>query len=539
MNRISRGCLVGVILFGLVVETRESMAQFSADYQTNIVSGVTNSWSGQYYVGYSSFHNALIVQNSGDLSVSGWIGVGSGAVLVSDPGSALLASQGVALGGRDGASMVVSNGGKVLSPSFAGGGTVDSQSADNASSVIVTGPGSVWSNNMGALYVGLYGPGNSLAIRNGGHVIFLDYTFVGFMVGSSNNNILVADAGSILTNEFNLNVGEYDGGNSLVISNGGRVISRGGLVGVKTTANANNVRVIGPGSAWISWGTFGGYSRMNVGGTSSSNSLFIGDGAQVIDSIGEVGGSNGVNNSAVVTGEGSVWSNTSTLSVGFLSPSTSLTISNGGKVFNTSVSIGSQAPSSSNYVRVVDGGIWQNAELHVGDQGSSNSLVVAGGTVSATLLTVGLASSTCDNLLEIDSGNVMVSGTVEIRNGTLILNGGILQADTLVITNSCASFVHNGGTLIVGNVVVDPNAFRITSIAQEGNDLRVTWLMGPGQTNTLQAASGAAGGGYGTNGFSDIFVVTNNATAGTLTNFLDVGAATNFPSRFYRARLAP
>jgi len=33
--------------------------------------------------------------------------------------------------------------------------------------------------------------------------------------------------------------------------------------------------------------------------------------------------------------------------------------------------------------------------------------------------------------------------------------------------------------------------------------------------------------------------VTNNTTAGTLTNYLDIGAATNFPSRYYRARLAP
>jgi hypothetical protein len=31
----------------------------------------------------------------------------------------------------------------------------------------------------------------------------------------------------------------------------------------------------------------------------------------------------------------------------------------------------------------------------------------------------------------------------------------------------------------------------------------------------------------------------NNATTGTLTNYLDIGAATNKPSRFYRARLAP
>lgn len=121
----------------------------------------------------------------------------------------------------------------------------------------------------------------------------------------------------------------------------------------------------------------------------------------------------------------------------------------------------------------------------------------------------------------------------------MTLNGGVLRVDTLVITNSCASFVHTGGTLIAGNVILDPNTFRITSVAREGNDLLVAWLMGPGQTNTLQTTAGNPDGSYTTNGFTDIFIVTNNTGVGSITNYLDVGAATNSPSRFYRARLIP
>jgi hypothetical protein len=63
--------------------------------------------------------------------------------------------------------------------------------------------------------------------------------------------------------------------------------------------------------------------------------------------------------------------------------------------------------------------------------------------------------------------------------------------------------------------------------------------MAPGQTNALQAIAGGTLSSYTTNGFADIFIVTNNTTTGSLTNYLDVGAATNVPSRFYRARLAP
>ena len=63
-------------------------------------------------------------------------------------------------------------------------------------------------------------------------------------------------------------------------------------------------------------------------------------------------------------------------------------------------------------------------------------------------------------------------------------------------------------------------------------------MMGPGITNALQVATGGANGSYSTNGFTDIFVVTNNTTVGAVTNYLDIGAATNTPARYYRVRLA-
>ena len=78
----------------------------------------------------------------------------------------------------------------------------------------------------------------------------------------------------------------------------------------------------------------------------------------------------------------------------------------------------------------------------------------------------------------------------------------------------------------------DPNnsasTFRITAITQEGDDTLVTWTMGAGKTNALQAAG---------DNYADIFTVTN--TAGTMTNYLDAGTSTNTPVRFYRVRLVP
>ena len=126
-----------------------------------------------------------------------------------------------------------------------------------------------------------------------------------------------------------------------------------------------------------------------------------------------------------------------------------------------------------------------------------------------------------------------------MRNGVLTVDGGTLRVDTLVMTNTCSSLVHTKGTIVAGNVVLDPDAFGVTSVAREGNNLRVTWLMGPGQINALQTEFVRTVHHQITNDFADIFVVTNNTTPGVATNYLDIGAATNIPPRVYRAWLAP
>jgi hypothetical protein len=79
--------------------------------------------------------------------------------------------------------------------------------------------------------------------------------------------------------------------------------------------------------------------------------------------------------------------------------------------------------------------------------------------------------------------------------------------------------------------------FQITSVVITGNDVCVTWKTGAGQTNALQAAAGDSSGGFATNNFTDIFTATS--TLGTSTNYLDVGATTNWPSRYYRVRVVP
>jgi hypothetical protein len=185
--------------------------------------------------------------------------------------------------------------------------------------------------------------------------------------------------------------------------------------------------------------------------------------------------------------------------------------------------------------------------------------------------------------------NVAHNAVLDVRDGTLTITSGAIVADKLVMTNACGRFLHIGGSVIVTTEVLDPNldadgdgipngyeqshgldplnaadanadndgdgfsnlqeylagtdpssstsSFQITSMVVTGNGLRIGWTMGPGKTNALQRTPGDGGGNYSTNSFANIFIVTN--TTGTVTNFLDVGAATNFPARYYRLRLVP
>ena len=84
------------------------------------------------------------------------------------------------------------------------------------------------------------------------------------------------------------------------------------------------------------------------------------------------------------------------------------------------------------------------------------------------------------------------------------------------------------------NPAPPPGLFRITGIAREAGNIRITWQTVGGRTNFVQSASGSSGS------FSDLSpkIVPGGGDL-TSTNYLDLGAATNFSGRYYRIRLAP
>ncbi len=194
--------------------------------------------------------------------------------------------------------------------------------------------------------------------------------------------------------------------------------------------------------------------------------------------------------------------------------------------------------------------------------GATGSLTILGGTnewldalhlgsdlgaTGAVLLTHGALLIT----------NHSASATLEIHRGTFTHHGGMLRADRLILTNNAARFHHTAGTLEIADLILDPNLdadgdglpnsfelahdldplnptdaathLRITDLAREGNHIRITWETTGGQTNRLQTAPTPTG--PFTNLGPPFFIP---GTGLVTTNYLDLGAATNQPARFYR-----
>ena len=209
-------------------------------------------------------------------------------------------------------------------------------------------------------------------------------TTIGYASNSSNNLLIVANSWTLLSNSVNLYVGNSGAENSLVISNEAVVAGEYGVIGNYVTASSNTVLVTGSGSIWTNAGD------LAVGFDGSGNSLVITNGGAVLGGTDGVGGIIGAdigssNNSVLVTGVASTWSNSLDLYVGFAGNNNSLVISSEAVVSDVNGTIGNYYLSSNNSVLVTDAGtLWTNGGyLYVGNSGSGNSLVILNGGVVA------------------------------------------------------------------------------------------------------------------------------------------------------------
>jgi len=484
-------------------------ASTGANSNTVTVTGTNSAWYGGISVGVYGSGNTLTIANGGKVFGAGDIGgANNNAVLVTGAGSVWSNDSTLCVGSSgSGNSLTISNGGKV----FSNGGTIGYNSGANSNTV--TGTNSAWYNN-GNLYVGYHGSSNSLTIANGG-VVTNSKGYIGFF--GTNNSVLVTGAGSVWSNGGwliiggdLLSVGTAGAFNSLIISNGGTVFGDG-YIGASTGANSNTVTVTGTNSAW--------YGGLSVGGQGSFNTLTIANGGKVFGD-GDIGNS-GTNNSVLVTGAGSVWSNTS-LTVGAGGAFSTLTISNGGKVVSVSGGyIGYNAGANSNTVTVTgtNSAWYNNGDLYVGYSGSSNTLTIAnGGVVTNSFGYIGYSGT---------NNSVLVTGPGSVwSNGSSLYVGAGGAFNTLTITN--------GGTVVDGfgaigdSIGANSNTVTVTGTNSAWYNIGSSLYVGfNGSSNTLTIANGGvvtnSWGFIGYSGTNNSVLVTGAGSVWSNGSWLEVG----------------
>ncbi|HTS17886.1 MAG TPA: hypothetical protein VMP11_09960 [Verrucomicrobiae bacterium] len=272
----------------------------------------------------------------------------------------------------------------------------------------------------------------------------------------------------------------------------------------------------------------------------------------------------------VLLEDGTIDGTSATLSIGENHPA-SMTVSNGAAVFNTAY-IGFNNTGS----LTMPGGVMTVlSNMVVGDCGASVTglVTISGGALFVT--------------------NAAHNAVLDVRSGQFIMTGGAVVADRIVMTNACAVFLREAGTTSFGSMTLDPTLsadgdgipngwkqqygldpfdlnlgsedpdgdgldnyyeyvlgtdptdphapFAITAITRETSNIRVTWQYVPPPyctfSNYVVEASAAVTGTW--NAVTGTMSIPPGPLAILTSDYLDVGGATNGPSRFYRVRLVP
>jgi hypothetical protein len=145
---------------------------------------------------------------------------------------------------------------------------------------------------------------------------------------------------------------------------------------------------------------------------------------------------------------------------------------------------------STGSIMVADPGVVSAGEITLGYSvysgvysTSGGSMEIGGGTVIATKsLIIGDCAHNAPGAVSLNGGVLYVTNSthtafLDVRDGTLTLNaGGTLIVDILIVTNSCGSFVDNGGTVQYRQLVLAPDTPPLRlSPTPSGTSLTISW----------------------------------------------------------------
>jgi len=343
------------------------------------------------------------------------------------------------------------------------------------------------------------------------------------ILGDTTNGVgtlMISGPNTVWTNggqASTFDVGSISSGNSLTISNGAQLVVNAGSIGVTTSASSNTVLITGTNSIWNS-------TTINFGVDSVGNQMTIASGGKVITSSGTVGSSGpGANsNTLVVTGAGSVWSNSAGFVVGFDSANNSVIVTNGGQLVTNAGSLGSGAPASSNNLGIITGtnSIWSSAgSFTVGTSSLSNQLMILnGGQLISNLGTIGNNTTGSYNIVTISG-----PGSVWSNTGTFTLGNGGASFNTLNVSNGGAVYAgflydNSGGGCLSNSLNVGglgaSSSLTVTGNFQVGNNAAAAFGFLTITNATANTGTFNLGGGTSSNNTASVLAGTTWNLAG-------------------------
>lgn len=466
---------------------------YDNDSGSATITGTGSKWTNESLIVGSSASGTLDVTAGGEVvSQSGTLGyLGNGTATIDGVGSKWTVANDLRLGINGFGVLHVQNGGEVSSASAL------VASVFGLGAVTVTGAGSKWTNtgnleiNNGSLNVeaggeastanalvnaitgssssvNVDGPGSklnlqglmilggdgttSLNVRSGGEVSTLIGSSIGFGTGPS---LATVKGGGSKWNTAELAIVS----GRLKVEEGGEVYSTDATIATNN-GNEATVTVTGAGSKWTTSG------ELVVASEGIAN-MFVVNGAQVSSMTGVIGAEVGSNHPGTgtvrVSGAGSSWTNSNSLTIGNLGIGT-LSIENGGEISNTSGLIGQQSGGMGTVTVTGFNSKWTNSNaLLVGGEGTGTLNVENRGQVSSDLgfIAAQAGSSGTVTVTGIDSkwtnaDDLFVgfegTGTLNVNNRGLVSVGG----DTSI--NATSQVNLNGGRLEFGTT--DQTSFK-------------------------------------------------------------------------------
>lgn len=460
-------------------------------------------------IGSSGSFNQLTIQGGGSVLAGGDLQIGesllsrSNVLVLGGLGSRASAGVTLAVGsGGSGNFLSVSNGALVTSRDA--GISMFCTAVDNRA--LVTGAGSTWTN-LNDMFIGQYGSLGNLTLSQGARIHNGRHVSIGSAAAADQNALLLTGPGTLFQNGRDLAVGASGFQNRLLVMNGAMLHSYSSTIGRNTAGGTNLAVLAGPSSLWSNqW-------DVTVGAFGSGNTLLITNGGSLHAMVGRIGSTlESSNNLAVVSGADSSWISPSGLMVGN-GLNNRLWVTNGGRVEAGSLTLGVNLASTANSVLVRDqgsalrvsglatvgsigasntlrllagafmqtdsaeignvgkhnvvsvegtGAYWENAgDLIVGNwfAATDNSLAVVDGAVVATSnLFVSLGNGADRNHVTVAGGSLFVTnplatGVLDVRRGSMIIDSGTVRANTLLLTNATQpELLFTSGHLAVDNL---------------------------------------------------------------------------------------